>query len=302
MTERRRGWPGDASDHRVWSALAMSAMVGCTAPAHADDRDGERGIYLDVQPDRLGFDHALQVRRSRTEVAHELHDGDQVRSGDRIRISVQTSVDAYLYLAFCSHHGITRYPASGGIRTRAGVLAVAPADGGDLVIDDEPGTEVLYVVVSTSELAVADPRLAAALAPTRPSTRAQDCGPALDASLRSPPSSTPSSTAMATPPAPRPQIARPLVIRGERTARRPLPTEAKPDDPYAPSTSTPAGAPPKLREVAPPAPPDPDFVRSPGNVVWYRRDTRGARAVVAADPTGIALVRHTFAHVAATSP
>lgn len=362
MTGRRGSCTWDAiSNHIVMSALAMSAVAGCTATAQAEtpradggltthgrsDRRGapsasdvrgtpsppdrsnklgapaaadERGIYIDVQPGQLGFDHSLQVRRSATGVPHELRDGDKLISGDRIRVTVQTSVDAYLYLAFCSHHGITLYPAQGGIRTRAGVLMIAPPGGGELVIDDEPGSEVLYVVVSTSELSVADPRLAAALATTRPGNTAQDCGPALDASLRSPPGPAPTDT----PPAPHPQIAPTSnVIRGQPIARRPMPPRAKPQAPSTsmtagvarsatlidaqdsgravPGSAPPGGEPPKVPDIAPP--PDPDFVRSPGNTVWHRRkDTRRRAAVVAADPAGIALVRHTFTHVAHASP
>jgi hypothetical protein len=91
--------------------LVMPAMAGprqratarpgrCTAPPHAratrpQDTGGsissgadahDRGLRLD--PGRLAFHHALQVRGSKNGVARELCDGDTLTTGDRIRLSV----------------------------------------------------------------------------------------------------------------------------------------------------------------------------------------------------------------------
>jgi hypothetical protein len=229
-------------------------------------------MYIDIQPGQLGFDHSLQVRRSLTGVPRELRDGDTVIAGDRIRVVVQTSVDAYLYLAFCSQRGLTLYPSQGGVRTQAGVLASVPLNT-DLVVDDEPGTEVLYVVASTVDISLADPRLAAALATKRPSNAAQDCGPTLDASLRSPPS-VPRPAALQA--AQRQLAPTPKVIRGQPVAKRPMPASVESLSPSSFHTAEPPTSP----SFAPSPPPDPDFVRHPGNIVWYRgHDTRGPGSI-----------------------
>jgi hypothetical protein len=45
-------------------------------------------------------------------------------------------------------------------------------------------------------------------------------------------------------------------------------------------------------------PPDPDFERNPGNIVWYIHDgATGPADVIAADDDDIAVVRHAFLHV-----
>lgn len=283
------------------AALALSAIAGCTAPVHpapAAPRDdappaAERGMRLEIQPGQLGFDHSLQVRTSLTGIPHELRSGDTVKTGDRILVQVQTSVDAYLYLAFCSTKGLEVYPPQGGVRARAGVLASLP-EGFDLVVDKAPGTEVLYVIASAADLPTADPRLVAALASKRPGGHTeQDCGPTFEASLGAPASApSPPASASISKPATAPA---PHVIRGRSIAKRPAPVSAVAD---ALTTSS----------RTPPRPPDPDFVRSPGDIVWYLDDEeRGpgsparvgsAPQVTAADSSGIAIVRHVFTHVA----
>ncbi|TMQ16911.1 MAG: DUF4384 domain-containing protein, partial [Deltaproteobacteria bacterium] len=135
-------------------------------PASPPTRVAEvtRGIH--VEPGRLGFDHAVQVRRSDTAASRELRDGDTVVTGDRIHASITTSVDAYLYLAFCADQRLQLYPSPRGVRTTAGALVLVPEAGGELVVDSHPGSEVLYLIVTRDELSRADPRLAALLAAT----------------------------------------------------------------------------------------------------------------------------------------
>jgi hypothetical protein len=117
-----------------------------------------RGMHVERGP--LGFDHALEVRGSTTPVFRELRDGDTLVTGDRIRASVTTSSEAYLYLAFCADQHLQMYPSQRGVRTRAGQRTVVPEGGGELVLDAHPGTEVLYLIVSRAELSQADPHLA----------------------------------------------------------------------------------------------------------------------------------------------
>jgi hypothetical protein len=266
----------------VSAALAIFATTGCAATAQAgSERDtwrsladaDERGAPSapenpDVRgmsvkdghghPGQLNFDHSLQVRRSVTGVPHELHDGDQVMAGDRIRVSVQTSVDAYLYLAFCSHHELTLYPPQGALRTQAGVLMVAPPGDKELVIDDDPGREVLYVIVSAQELSVADPTLAGALMSTSPGSMHQDCGRSLDDILRPP--------------------TRPALADESATDHAPARTKSSPPEGHTQGQNTVQIQQPNLGL------PDPGFARSPDDSV-------------AAGRTGIVLARHTFTHI-----
>jgi hypothetical protein len=313
MVRPRDASPARPDHHGSASAPARSGAHGTPSPPGMSSAravqaaSDERGLYIDVQPGQLGFDHSLQVRRSISGLPHELHDGDTVTAGDRIRVSVRTSVDAYLYLAFSTNRGITLYPSHTGIRARAGVPLSVPLEGAELVVDDKPGTEVLYVILSTTELSVADPRLAAALVTKQPDDAPQDCGPALDASLGGTPGTVPAGAL----PGPRTQIPRPGVIRERQVVKQPMTSSStahsKSSDRTIPRSPPHVPGPPGTVEPAPSAPPDPDFVRNPGNVMWSRTDdTRGPaitpRAwnpaqVTAADSTGIAVVRYVFTHV-----
>ena len=280
-----------------WNAmLAISAAItGCastpqagnaTAPERSGTRsprvgDATRG--MGPESERLGFDHALQLRRSKNGVALDLHDGDTVKNDDRIRASVLTSEDAYLYLAFCSHRRLEVYPPR-GIRTRAGVTLFAP----NLVLDKVPGPEVLYVIVSRTEVAIADPQLAEAIAATTPGGTPVDCGAPLDARLTRPTSH--GGAAEAPMPAPT------KILRGKTVARKPLPPPRIANTP-GPGASAPAS--PSRDPGLPPPPPDPDFERNPGNIVWYSAEGAASLGpLIQADPDGIAVVRYGFTHVA----
>ena len=173
----------------VFAMAAGAALVVFTrgAPVATDEVDPRgsgsrpsdvtRGVH--VEPGRLAFDHAVEVRRS-SGVALELRDGDTVMTGDRIRVSVRTSADAYLYLAFCAGQHLQIYPSQHGLRTRAGDLVLVPDGGGELVLDSQPGVEVLYLIVSRDELSRADPDLAALIAAAGDGIKAVDCGASLD--------------------------------------------------------------------------------------------------------------------------
>lgn len=161
---------------------------------------GEVTRGIDVGPGRLGFDHVLQVRRSVTAAPRELRDADTVMAGDRIRASLVTSADAYVYLVFCGGQQLQTYPSRRGVRVKAGDVVLVPEGGAELVLDDQPGSEVLYLILSRNELSLADPSLASLIEPTGDGTRAVDCGSSLDMRLMK-------STGGATPGS---------VLRGER--------------------------------------------------------------------------------------
>lgn len=191
--------PTEATRHRrriataaaVFAIAASAALVVFMrrAPGTTDEVDpGGSGSQAPpdvtrgrhVEPGRLAFDHAVDVRRSNSGVVLELRDGDTVMTGDRIRVSVRTSADAYLYLAFCAGQHLQMYPSQHGLRTRAGDLVRVPDGGDELFLDSQPGSEVLYLIVSRNELSRADPDLAALLAAIGDGIQAVDCGASLD--------------------------------------------------------------------------------------------------------------------------
>jgi len=279
---------------------ASSREAGASgSAAFTDDTRG-----FEYEPGRLGFDHSLQLRHSQNDAPHELHDGETVMSGDRLRAAVRTSEDAHVYLAFCSHHELAVIPSQSGTLARAGEPTAVPPGHGDVVLDNEPGPEVLYVIVSRNEIAMADPRLASALTATRPGDAPTDCGASMDAKLAKPTKESKPHAASGK---------ETTTLRGTLVRKQPRPPVRSVENPPSPiSTSPPAyreggsvGAP--LIASSGPAYtlPDPDFERYPGNIVWYGADgTAGPTAqegVVAADPEGIAVVRYHFTHVARTS-
>src|ERR1043165_3583856 len=139
------------------SALDVASEPPARAGSSAPGAEVTRGIH--AGQGRLGFDHVLQVRRSATAAPRDLHDGDTVMTGDRIRASVTTSADAYVYLVFCGGQQFQMYPSQRGVRARAGDVVLVPAGAGELVLDDRPGSEVLYLILSGNELSLADPSL-----------------------------------------------------------------------------------------------------------------------------------------------
>jgi len=279
----------------AWIPLLLTMPAGCTgapqprtgpppaaaSPGALEPSDDTRGIYVDVAL-RLGFEHMLKVRQSKNGAPRDLRDGDTAMTGDRIHLSILTSSDAYLYLAFCAHRALAIYPQH-GIRTRAGDLMTAPDL--DLMLDDIPGPEVIYVIVSRRELSIADPKLADAIAAQRPSGMTADCGPGFEATLAGNPAP---GTAPPTP-------ITTQVIRGERLRKKPT-TATRPDVTASGGNHPPPPQAAPLRIANPP--PDPDFERNPGIIVWYGHDgATGPTDVVAADDDGIAVVRHTFLHI-----
>lgn len=124
----------------------------------------------------------------------EIRNGDIVQDGDRLQLSVRTSKDGYLYLAFCSqrtrnslYHGLSVFPdKGGGIPMVANQPTLAPArDGkiGEIVLDDQPGPEALYLILSRKELSRADTGLADVLAAARRGRQTTDCGASFQAAI-----------------------------------------------------------------------------------------------------------------------
>jgi hypothetical protein len=267
------------------------------SPSAAGD-ESTRSIRV-VQGE-LGFDHSLQVRRSKEAPPHELHDNGTVMTGDRIRATVVTSEDAYLYVAFCMGDELTLYPPQRGVRTAAGASKLVPEGNSDMMVDGEPGTEVLYLIVSRTELSLADPHLSAKLAAASQEGKIADCGASLDAEFagRAPGD----GSATAAPPSTTSRVLRGRLVPKKRMPAPHPPHGHRPADATASGADSP-GEPGRLQPVdtrTSATPQDePDFIRNPGTIVWYGADgASGPGDVVAADADGIAVVRYRFAHVA----
>jgi len=143
-----------------------------------------RGPPARPAPDQpFVLDTRLRVHRSqgtRSVNLDELRSGDVVMDGDRLQLSARTSSDGYLYLAFCSQRtqvpGIPElsvFPEQGEIRLIANQTTSVPAK---LVVDNHPGLETLYLIVSRQELSQSDARLAEVLAIARRERSATECG------------------------------------------------------------------------------------------------------------------------------
>ncbi len=122
--------------------------------------------------------HRSQGKRSIT--LDELRSGDVIMDGDRLQLSARTSSDSYLYVAFCSQRwqipgvpGLSVFPAQGEVRLSANRMTQVPVR---LVVDNHPGIETLYVILSRHELSRSDARLAEVLAIARREQNTAECG------------------------------------------------------------------------------------------------------------------------------
>lgn len=207
-------------DKYIWLWLAISAPAACGSAQHATDtspgapgsgepatgeEDATRGMGIEVAPDAVPgepfiLEATLHARRLESGVSvsrGELHDGDTVMSGDRIQISVRTTRDAHLYLAFCSQQaanprypGLTVYPPKDSIPVKANETTIVPNQAAEIVIDDKPGREALYLILSRTDLPMADPHIDDAIAAARRGTATVDCGDPLHLANRGSPKVT----------------------------------------------------------------------------------------------------------------
>lgn len=198
----------------VSTALWMAAACGGAPPATSttpgpagtssdEPPDGTRGMDVNLAPWASPGPHSAgspiagsdapfvletRLRARRTQhgqpiTLDEMRSGDIVQDGDRLQLSVRTSKDGYLYLAFCSqeateprYRGLSVFPDQGGIRLIANQPTLAPASNGEIVLDNQPGQEALYLILSRNELSRADAGLADVLAAARRGRETADCG------------------------------------------------------------------------------------------------------------------------------
>jgi hypothetical protein len=296
--------------------LVLFMLAACEGERVAPDEKSQSFELSDdtsrkivIVEDRLGFEHMLRVRASKTSLPRDLHDRDTVMNGYRIHAAVVTTEDAYLYAAFCSERALAVYPSRNGLLARAGVPTRLPSGEGEMEIYGEPGAEVLYLILSRNELSIADARLAAALECA--SKQATDCGSGLDSQLSMPgiPERTPASGAS---PKNDGSLSVQQVMRGDVVKKQPRPPRTADSQSMSSVERLHQQALGSVRydEQAAITPLDsgadqsdePDFIRKVGDLVWYEgEEPNGPKEAVAADTNGIAIVRYEFRHVASTS-
>lgn len=219
---------------------------------------------------------ARRIRNGRPTMFLDLSNGATVIDGDRLQVSIRTSQDVYLYLAFCSQNakdprysGLKVFPEQGAIRATAYETTIVPDRAAEIVLDNKPGQETLYLILSRLELSSADSGLAQVLAAARQGNQSADCG-------------TPFRAAVA---GLRKEGKPNAVWSGKLRARegRRGSTDAAPGAPKRATTG---------------AEQDPVVeIQRGGDIVW----NDGLSMGLDADPDGIVILRYGLTHVAAPS-
>jgi Domain of unknown function (DUF4384) len=219
MNMSRRGLARVVYFVAVLAGCSRSTSPVVVAPVAGDGGPSPSAKFtLDVTPSLKG---------SRNTV---LRSGDKVVTGDGINVAVKASTAAHLYVGYCDRdRKLTIFPPVGSIEVKVGEVAYMPAKGADIILDDQIGPEVLYVIGSRRRLDVADPDLAAAISKVRPGAANVECGEALDQVLGS---RGPDQITEEPGPAPDPAAGAPAIDRASSPAgaRRKRSVPAKPDD------------------------------------------------------------------------
>ena len=228
----------------LWAAVACGGSrpaVGTTTiqagTGSVESPDATRGMDIEFAGSPVSGSDApfvLEARLRARRMQHgqpitldEIRSGDTVLDGDRLQLSVRTSRDGYLYLAFCSqqareprYRGLSVFPdRGGGIPMVANQPTLAPARDGEIVLDHQPGPEALYLILSRHELSLADAGLADVLAAARRGREATDCGAPFQAAVAGPRKGATRRRgwnggpreAGAAPPTPNPDLGKPVV-------------------------------------------------------------------------------------------
>jgi hypothetical protein len=186
--------------HRI-APTALAATIAASVPAAAQPAPAQAPFVLEARLD------AYRTTDANTLTLADVQDGrTPLISGDRVQITIRTSQTAHVYLAMCAqsksdtaYHGLTIFPERGSTVIAADAPAILPSPTIGIILDDQPGTEVLYVVVAQRELATADAQLAKALDAARPGAQRGECGAQLSprpapSTGRRPPTPEPAGT------------------------------------------------------------------------------------------------------------
>lgn len=260
--------------HRAWWLFAL--MAGCARGVSPGTPTTASELVLEV---------TISLSGSRSAI---LRTGDEVVSGDGIQVAVKPTVAAHVYLAYCDpHHQLALFPGDGGLAASAGRITYAPAPDAAIVLDDQPGQEVLYVIASRRPLDVADPQLAGAISRANPGTRVE-CGEPLDRALATDRTAR-TDTGAARPPAP---LAEPGTPPDASPSQDPQPRDLSARG--APSHTAHGSLSPPHPAASPRVPPPPEVQRG----AFLRWGATGAISA-SGDHHDIVVLRYAFTHVAA---
>ncbi len=150
--------------------VAVTRPLAIATPAPAPEPPFVLDAQLKVHRRQGGRSITLEERRS----------GEIIMDGDQLQLSAKTSSDGYLYLAFCSLRsqikglpGLSVFPSQGEIRLNANQTTPVPAE---IIVDNHPGPETLYVIFSRSKLSQSDARLAEVLTIEQRKQSTAECG------------------------------------------------------------------------------------------------------------------------------
>jgi hypothetical protein len=126
---------------------------------------------------RIVFEHQVEARRPETSAHRILHrKGDSVTDGDWIQAVVTPKEDVYLHIGYCDGKKFALFPPQpGSLRAEAGREARIPPGDGGFKISGDSKSEVLYLILSKTELSLASPDLAVKIASSGGSVDG-DCG------------------------------------------------------------------------------------------------------------------------------
>lgn len=152
---------------QIWNAISMNlaVLVACSGGNSATPGGNEANRSMGLTSG-ISFKHQLEARRPEISDLRILRKGDTVEDGDWIQalVTVTSREDVYLYLGYCDGHEFAMFPQQGGLRAETGrETRIPPGDGG-LKISGDSKSEVLYLILSKSELSLASPDLAVRIA------------------------------------------------------------------------------------------------------------------------------------------
>ena len=144
---------------RCWNAIStnLAILMACT-----NKSDTMRSM---APASRISFVCEFEARRPGTsEYRRITPSSDGVTNGDSIQALVTPTEDVYLYLGYCDGHEFALYPPQGSLRAEARHgTRIPPADGG-LEITGNSRSEVVYLILSKSELSLSSSDLAVKIA------------------------------------------------------------------------------------------------------------------------------------------
>ncbi len=146
--------PPDATPQKAPTKKSLPARQAVTKPGSAPGTTQTTVPVVNVANVPLGLRYSVMKREASGKFA-EVDQDSTFRSGDRIRLTVDSNTSGYLYVVMQGSSGNWRlmFPSAdvdgGNNRIEKGSSQQIPAgDKGQFVFDDQSGTEKLFLVLS----------------------------------------------------------------------------------------------------------------------------------------------------------